>query len=156
MEHVNLDLFLRQSAPFRFVDEVFYCDTRKIVSGKRRFCETEEYFKGHFPDEPVVPGVLVLESMAQTCRAWLNSCVNARANGYIAAIDRVKFVSRVGPGSDLIIEAVPQDIDAAGAITSPRFCRFRCTAKCGDKVVAKASLTLYQGTSKNGEIENDR
>jgi 3-hydroxyacyl-[acyl-carrier-protein] dehydratase len=84
--------------------------------------------------------------MAQCCRAWLNLKVGTKEGGFIASIDRAKFIKPVRPGDVVIIEAKPlNDVAELNAGTA-RFCRFSCVSKCGDSNVAKVSLTLYQSS----------
>lgn len=54
-----------QKEPFRFIDEILELDTEHIV-GTYRFRENEYFYKGHFPDRPITPGVILVEAMAQT------------------------------------------------------------------------------------------
>lgn len=144
MQGIDLDSFLRQTAPFRFVDEVSFCEEENLIKSVRLYMGDEDFFVGHFPGDPVVPGVILVESMAQSCRAWLNNKLGEKAEGFIASIDRAKFIKPVRPGDVVIIESKPlNDLSDLGTATS-RFCRFSCVSKCGDDNVAKASFTLYQ------------
>jgi 3-hydroxyacyl-[acyl-carrier-protein] dehydratase len=54
-----------QQPPFRFVDEIIELDENRVV-GAYRFREDEYFYKGHFPDRPITPGVILVEAMAQT------------------------------------------------------------------------------------------
>jgi 3-hydroxyacyl-[acyl-carrier-protein] dehydratase len=54
-----------QQEPFRFIDEILELDTEHIV-GTYRFRENEYFYRGHFPDRPITPGVILVEAMAQT------------------------------------------------------------------------------------------
>jgi len=144
MQSIDLDSHLRQTDPFRFVDEVSFCEEQGLIKSVRLYMGDEGFFDGHFPGDPIVPGVILVESMAQCCRAWLNKQVGSISTGFIASIDRAKFIKPVRPGDVVIMEAKPlndvSNLDKAEA----RFCRFTCVSKCGDSNVAKVSLTLYQ------------
>jgi 3-hydroxyacyl-[acyl-carrier-protein] dehydratase len=144
MERIDIDLYLRQTDPFRFVDEVLFCEDMGVIRSTRRYVGDEEFFAGHFPGDPVVPGVILVESMAQSCRAWLNRKLGKNADGFIASIDRAKFIKPVRPGDVIVMESKPlAPVSDSGSATF-RFCRFSCVSKCGDDDVAKASVTLYQ------------
>ena len=54
-----------QQPPFRFVDEIIELDENRVL-GAYRFREDEYFYKGHFPDRPITPGVILVEAMAQT------------------------------------------------------------------------------------------
>jgi len=97
--------------PFLLVDRILMHDDRRVVSLKN-VTANEPFFQGHFPDEAVMPGVLILEAMAQTT-AFL--CMDADAStpstastpltGYLIGVDRAKFRRKVVPGDQLRIEA---------------------------------------------------
>jgi 3-hydroxyacyl-[acyl-carrier-protein] dehydratase len=144
MKLIDLDLYLRQASPFRFVDEVRFSEEQGIIESTRLYVGDESFFAGHFPDEPIVPGVILVESMAQSCRAWLNSKLGRKAKGFIASIERAKFLKPVRPGDKVLMEARPTDVISGDRDASSRFCRFSCLSRCGDHDVAKASVTLYQ------------
>jgi 3-hydroxyacyl-[acyl-carrier-protein] dehydratase len=66
--HETRDMILNsvpQQHPFRFIDEILELDESRIV-GAYRFRPEEYFYKGHFPDRPITPGVLLIETMAQT------------------------------------------------------------------------------------------
>ena len=63
---MKVEAFLPHRDPFLFIDEVIEVSNEKIVA-KRFVSPEEEFFKGHFPDFPIMPGVLILEAMAQSC-----------------------------------------------------------------------------------------
>ena len=63
---MKVEAFLPHIEPFLFIDEVIEVSNEKIVA-KRFVSPEEEFFRGHFPDFPIMPGVLILEAMAQSC-----------------------------------------------------------------------------------------
>ena len=94
--------------PFLFVDEVLECDGEEFIAGQKRLADDEFYFKGHFPGNPVMPGVIQVETMAQT--AGLLTIELAKKKGlrivpYLTSIDKAKFRRIVRPGDVLRIEA---------------------------------------------------
>ena len=82
--------------PFVLVDEVIEC-TEDTVRATRTFDEAEDYFKGHFPGNPIVPGVLLIEGMAQTF-AYLAMTQAGTHSVYLTGIDRARFRKPVRPG----------------------------------------------------------
>lgn len=152
LQSIDLDAYLRQSDPFRFIDEVAFLDADTVVRGMKHYSGDEEFFKGHFPGDPLVPGVILVESMAQCCRAWLNKRVGSKAEGFIASIDRAKFIKPVRPKDIVIIEATPKhDIDD-GPVEVSRFCTFSCVSWCRGERIAKATLTLYQAAAVSAPL----
>jgi len=90
--------------PFLFVDEVHLLGEARYMLGMRRFTGDEAFFKGHFPKYPVVPGVMILECMAQTAGAAIMQ--NPRLKGkeaFFMSIDGAKFRKQVRPGDLLKI-----------------------------------------------------
>jgi 3-hydroxyacyl-[acyl-carrier-protein] dehydratase len=151
MEHIDLDLYLRQASPFRFVDEVRFCEEEGVIKSSRLYVGDEGFFTGHFPGEPIVPGVILVESMAQSCRAWLNKKLGRKAKGFIASIEKAKFLKPVRPGDMVAMLARPINPISDDSGSSSRFCRFSCLSRCGDQDVAKASVTLYQAITESVE-----
>ena len=94
-----------QREPFLMVDEAL-----EVVPGERAVCikkvtEDEYYFKGHFPGNPIMPGVLIVESLAQAgAVAILSKEENKGKNALFAGIDKMKFKRMVKPGDTLNLE----------------------------------------------------
>ena len=87
--------------PFLLVDRIIEMDSDESCIGIKNVTANEPQFQGHFPDRPVMPGVLLIEGMAQTAGAL---CVHSQLKGakpqvvYFMTIDKVKFRRPVGPG----------------------------------------------------------
>ena len=82
--------------PFMLVDEVLECPT-DTIRAIRTFREDEDFFKGHFPGNPIVPGVLLIEGMAQSF-AYLAMTQAGTHAVYLTGIDRARFRKPVRPG----------------------------------------------------------
>lgn len=88
---------LPQKPPFLFVDRVLELTEKKIVA-ERLFRPDEAYFAGHFPDKPIVPGVLLLEGLAQTM-AYLSLSLRKADRIFLVGIDKARFRGFVEPGT---------------------------------------------------------
>lgn len=90
--------------PFLFVDEIEIGGD--VFKGRRTFREDEPFFKGHFPGMPVVPGVIMIEAMAQCGGAALVKTLNVSAKDgfFLASIKDAKFKRMVKPGETLDME----------------------------------------------------
>ncbi|HDH86930.1 MAG: 3-hydroxyacyl-[acyl-carrier-protein] dehydratase FabZ [Deltaproteobacteria bacterium] len=99
--------------PFLFVDMITELEVGKKVVGIKNVTINEYFFTGHFPEKPIMPGVLVIEAMAQVggILARLSepeSMTNKKDNAiYFVAIDKVRFRKPVFPGDQIIFELTP-------------------------------------------------
>lgn len=91
--------------PFLLVDRVLECDDKKTIVGLKNVTINEPFFQGHFPGQPIMPGVLQLEAMAQTAGILLRR-LDGNPDGIpmFMSIDKVKFRRPVVPGDQLHIE----------------------------------------------------
>lgn len=91
--------------PMLLVDRVEIVEEDKKAVGFKGVTYNEPYFAGHFPQEPVMPGVLIMEAMAQTTAVLLLNKEEMRGKvGYYAGINKAKFRKKVVPGSMLRME----------------------------------------------------
>ncbi|MDD3166060.1 MAG: bifunctional UDP-3-O-[3-hydroxymyristoyl] N-acetylglucosamine deacetylase/3-hydroxyacyl-ACP dehydratase [Bacteroidales bacterium] len=103
MDNVRIKQLLPHRWPIQMVDKIIELSDRHIV-GLKNVTGNEEIFMGHFPDEPVMPGVLQIEAMAQTGGLLVLNNVDEpeRYSTYFLKIDNVKFRQKVVPGDTLI------------------------------------------------------
>jgi UDP-3-O-[3-hydroxymyristoyl] N-acetylglucosamine deacetylase / 3-hydroxyacyl-[acyl-carrier-protein] dehydratase len=86
------------------VDKIISSKTDKEIIGIKNVTQNEPFFQGHFPDEPVMPGVLLIEAMAQTGGMLVLSKLEGKYSTYFIRIDNVKFRKKVVPGDTLIFK----------------------------------------------------
>lgn len=89
--------------PFLLVDKIIDLEPGKSIVGVKNVTANEPFFQGHFPQRPVMPGVLIIEAMAQTAGILILS-LSENAEGklaYFTTIDKAKFRKQVGPGDQL-------------------------------------------------------
>ncbi len=99
--------------PFLFVDKILSLEVGKRVTGVKNVTINDYFFKGHFPGKPVMPGVLILEAMAQVGGVMMLSPEENRGKlAYFMSADNVKFRKPVVPGDQLILEAEAGKIKA--------------------------------------------
>ncbi|MEW6007244.1 MAG: UDP-3-O-acyl-N-acetylglucosamine deacetylase [bacterium] len=97
--------------PFLLIDRILEIEPAKRVVGIKNVTMNEEFFQGHFPGNPVMPGVLVIEAMAQTAGVLLLSEEENRGKlVYLAGLDNVRFRKPVIPGDQIRFEAIPVKI----------------------------------------------
>jgi len=91
--------------PFLFVDRILKIENDNAIVGLKNVSIAEPYFAGHFPDHPVMPGVVVIETMAQVAAClMLRKKENRNKVAYFAAIDNARFRNAVLPGDQLLIK----------------------------------------------------
>ncbi|MBC5635668.1 3-hydroxyacyl-ACP dehydratase FabZ [Ornithinibacillus sp. BX22] len=91
--------------PFLLVDKVLEMEEGKRVVGLKNVTVNEPFFQGHFPDYPVMPGVLIVEALAQAgAIAILGKEENRGKLGFLAGIDKCRFKRQVKPGDQLKLE----------------------------------------------------
>ncbi len=124
--------------PFLFVDELLEVTEKRIV-GQKTFNADLPFFAGHFPQYPVVPGVVLVESMAQCGGAGVRSSgVLGESLFFLASISTVKFRRQVRPD-----ETVRMEIE--NLRISPRMIKQRGTAMVGDEVACEAEWMCLVG-----------
>jgi len=126
--------------PFLLVDRVLECDDKKHIVGIKNVTVNEPFFQGHFPGQPIMPGVLQLEAMAQVAGILLNRMSgNPDAIPFFMGIDGARFRKVVKPGDQLRIE-----IEITKART--KMARFKGKVFVGDDVASEAEMMCMFGT----------
>ncbi len=131
----DIKRLLPHRPPFLLVDRILRMNEKEVV-GLKNVTMNEGFFVGHFPEEPLMPGVLILEAMAQTGGILVLSSVEDPENyiTYFLKIDNVKFRQKVVPGDTIIFHLE--------LITPVRrgICHMRGTAYVGNKITTEAEL----------------
>ena len=92
--------------PILMIDEILEMVPGESIKARLYLNPAENYFKGHFPDQPILPGVLTVECMAQTADVLLLSAEKyAGTIPYFVGIDGVRFMGKIEPGDTITIEA---------------------------------------------------
>ena len=101
----GIEKIIPQRNPFLMIDEVEDYIPGKSAVAYKHVREDEYYFKGHFPGQPIMPGVLIIESLAQTgAIAILSMEENKGKNALFGGVDKLRFKKQVVPGDTLKLE----------------------------------------------------
>jgi beta-hydroxyacyl-ACP dehydratase FabZ len=133
--------YLPHRYPFLLVDRVINLVPGESVVALKNVTFNEPFFQGHFPDVPVMPGVLILEALAQAggVLAYVSSLENIEGNlVYFTGIDNARFRKPVIPGDQLVLEAQITKVRS-------RIVKLRGVAKVNDEKVAEADLMAAIG-----------
>ena len=125
--------------PFLLIDTIEELEPGVRALGKKCVSVNEPYFQGHFPENPVMPGVLIMEALAQVGAVAILSCPEWKGHtAYFAGIDKAKFRQKVVPGDVLSLET--EIIKMKGPLGIGR-----AVASVDGKIVAQAQLTFAIG-----------
>ncbi len=135
--------------PFLLIDKVVNLNAGIGALGIKNVTVNEPYFVGHFPNKPVVPGVSIVESMAQTAAVLVvhsTGMTDRDLNVYLMSVDNARFRKMVVPGDILFLPV--SVIRGRG-----RIWKFGCEAKVEGKVVATADITAAWELNEAGQAK---
>lgn len=136
-DQIVIEDYLPHRYPFLFVDKVVAISHSEITAIKH-VSNNESYFQGHFPKDPILPGVIIVEALAQTCGILSFYRHSAKPSDgykvYLAGVDKARFRLPVRPGDSLVMHA---------QVSAHRqsVWRFKCQAYIEDKLACSLVLT---------------
>lgn len=128
--------------PFLFVDSVLEIEKGKKVTAEKLFSPEEFFFRGHFPGNPIVPGVIITEALAQAGGVLFNYSFRDELkkegfeNAYLMSLDRCRFRALVVPGDRVVLEVEL-------VRRRSRIIFFSAEASVDGKKVAQAEISAY-------------
>ena len=130
--------------PFLLVDRITDCDMESRIVGIKNVTTNEPFFQGHFPDFPIMPGVLIIEALAQVACILALKILKKEGHGsvFFTGIDGAKFRQPVRPGDQLKLELTK--IKERGALF-----RFQGNAYVANKIVTECTLQAILGKDTN-------
>jgi 3-hydroxyacyl-[acyl-carrier-protein] dehydratase len=133
--------YLPHRYPFLLIDRVTEFESGKSLTGFKNVTYNEPYFTGHFPQKPVMPGVLIIEALAQATGILAFKSSDRKPDDnklyYLVGIDNVRFKMPVGPGDRLQLEA--------SVVTTKRgVWKFKCLASVDGEHVVSADIMCVE------------
>ena len=133
--------YLPHRYPFLLIDRVLNLEPGKRIEALKNVTINEPFFNGHFPDEPIMPGVLIIEAMAQAAGILGFVTENKKpSDGYIYMLvgtDKARFKRRVIPGDTL-------HLFAEYVVVRRNILKFTCEAQVDGKTVASAEMLVAE------------
>ena len=123
--------------PFLLIDRVIDFKTGDYLKAIKNVTVNEPFFQGHFPQEPIMPGVLIIEAMAQATALYGELSVEGGMDDdilyYLVGVDKARFRRTEGPGDQLVLQVNFNTVRR-------NIWKFKATALVDDKLVASAEL----------------
>jgi 3-hydroxyacyl-[acyl-carrier-protein] dehydratase len=136
LDRAAIEEILPHREPFLLIDEVLELEPGHRVVARKRVRDDEWYLAGHFPGRPVMPGVLIVEAMAQTgAVAVLSEAENRGRIAFFGGIDDTRFKRIVEPGDELVLECTLE------AVRGP-IGKGKARATVDGKLAARGTLTF--------------
>lgn len=143
MEIAEIKELLPHRYPFLLVDRVLVLEPNVRIVALKNVTINEPFFEGHFPHYPVMPGVLIVEAMAQAAALLSFKSMGVKRDDntvvYLVGVDGARFKRPVVPGDTLILEA-EKLLEKRGLI------KYAVRTKVGDQLVCEAELLCTQRT----------
>jgi beta-hydroxyacyl-ACP dehydratase FabZ len=154
MDIQQIQEMLPHRYPFLLVDRILEIEPGRRVVGLKNVTINEAFFQGHFPGQPIMPGVLIIEAMAQVGGVLLMRTLNASPEKkllYFTGIDRAKFRRPVLPGDQIRFEVELLHLRSRNDKLKSRNGKMQARAYVEGRLVAEAELScvlVEQGTSQ--------
>ncbi|MFW5443263.1 MAG: 3-hydroxyacyl-ACP dehydratase FabZ [Methylococcaceae bacterium] len=136
LDVLQIQELLPHRYPFLLVDKVLECEPSVRLLACKNVTFNEQFFQGHFPGNPVFPGVLMIEALAQATAILTAKSSDQFGKGttyYLAGVDKARFKRQVGPGDQLMLEVVLMK-------TRRNIWSFECRAEVDGALAASANI----------------
>ena|SRR3990167_3652569 len=138
--------YLPHRYPFLMVDRVLHIKKNESIVAIKNVTVNEPFFNGHFPEQPVMPGVLMIEALAQTAGILIFESADLPKDGsnifLLAGVDNTRFKLMVTPGDQLTLTATVEK-------ARRDIWRFQTKAEVGDQLACSTELLIARSSKKN-------
>ena len=145
IDNKDIKKYLPHREPFLFIDEVINIKKNKEIHATKLISEDEYFLKGHFPNNPIFPGVIIIEALGQASGILgfvsMNKTPEEGSIYVLAGVDKVRFRKRVRPGDniDLICKVVSE---------KRGIWKFDCRAELNNKLICTATILCADRKAK--------
>jgi 3-hydroxyacyl-[acyl-carrier-protein] dehydratase len=141
LDAAQIQALIPHRYPFLLVDRIIELDPGKRIVGLKHVSMSDQYLQGHFPNYPLMPGVLMVEALAQTGAVLvMHDPANVEKLAFLARLDNCRFRQQVRPGDTLRLEVEVTSFRAPIGKAHGR-------ALVGDSLACEADLTFALGTA---------
>ncbi len=144
LDRSHIESLIPHRSPFLWIDKIEELEPGVRCVALKYIDPAEPFFAGHFPSEAILPGVFLIEAVAQTTGVMLAGPVKSKGLPKLAAVNQFKFLKVVRPGSELRIET--RKLTESGTMAY-----IEGTVRVGDEIVARGELIVVSGEDQNGE-----
>ena len=144
MEIMEIMKILRHRYPFLMVDRIVECSKNHVI-GYKNVTINEPFFQGHFPEEPVMPGVLILEAMGQVASILAMTNLGDKLEGqivFLTGVEKARFRKPVRPGDRLVTKAELVKVRGPAG-------KAKTTGYVDDVVVSEGLFSFYMASTLN-------
>lgn len=141
MTYDEISQYLPHRYPFLLIDRVTLVEPGQLIRGYKNITINEQFFNGHFPGNPVMPGVLMVEAMAQLAGILAFKTKNRKPSDgftyYLGGVDNVRYKRPVLPGDRL-------DMEANLIADRQRVMKFKCTAHVDAEIACSGEIICFE------------
>lgn len=136
MNRSQIESLIPHRPPFLWIDQIIELEPGKRCVAIKHVDPAEPFFAGHFPSQAILPGIFLIEAVAQTSGVMLGAAAGeSKGSPRLAAVNRFKFLKTVAPGAELQIETTK--LTEAGTMAC-----IEGIVRVGNEVVARGELTV--------------
>jgi len=147
MDRSQIEKLIPHRTPFLWIDRIVELDPGLRCVALKSIDPAEPFLAGHFPGEPILPGVLLIEAVAQTAGVMMSGAAKSHGVPMLAAVNRFKFLKPVRPGAELRIET--WKLTEAGSMAY-----IEGTVHVGNEIVARGELSVVSAEERNAKPED--
>ncbi len=139
--------WLAHREPFLFIDQASVDLAGGEAWSRRTFTCDDLFFRGHFPGNPLVPGVILLELIAQTANCFLSRRANRLVRGFLVGVDDVKFNASVRPDQTVMARVrLDREVTTGSGAEAGTISQFKANAYIDDRRCTRGNVSIFHSS----------